>query len=190
MPGNKNIFRLSRHLYAIKLSKSCKHMKQSLEQLISVANVKNRLMERIWVLGLLVLCNGTLLAGITVTTDREQLLRVTEVHPHASMLAHAPAAILVCGDTEKQLAPEYWVQDCSAATQNILLAAHGIGLGAVWLGVHPRAERIAAVREIFALPDHVQPLGIVSIGHPAEDKPRDSRYDDARVHRDRWQEKA
>lgn len=121
-----------------------------------------------------------------VIRDRGLLHRVTEIHPYAAMLDAASAAILVCGDTDKEMAPGYWIQDCSAAMENILLAAHGMGLGAVWLGVHPRPERVSAVRRLFELPEHVPPLGIASIGYPAEHKPRAERYDESRVHTDRW----
>ncbi|GAI87989.1 unnamed protein product, partial [marine sediment metagenome] len=94
-----------------------------------------------------------------------------EVHPYSKMLKEAGLAILVCGDERLQLSKGYWVVDCGAATQNLLLAAHGIGLGAVWLGVHPREKRKSGIRKIFHLPDHVQPFSLISIGYPAEDKP-------------------
>jgi len=76
-----------------------------------------------------------------VINKREILNKIRDVHPYAKMLSEAQLAILVCGDHDLELSKGYWVVDCSAATQNILLAAHGMGLGAVWLGVHPREER-------------------------------------------------
>lgn len=121
-----------------------------------------------------------------VIDDRDTMVAVTKLHPNAGMLEQANRAILVCGDTEKEMAPGYWVQDTSAALQNILLAAHGLGLGAVWLGVHPREERIAAVRNLFGLPSHVAPLGFVSLGYPAEEKSPSQRFDPERVHTNRW----
>lgn len=83
----------------------------------------------------------------------------------------APLAIVVCGDMEKALereACEYWVQDCSAATQNLLLAAHALGLGAVWQGVYPIKERVRKVSEILALAPQYVPLSIVALGYPDE----------------------
>ena len=79
-----------------------------------------------------------------------------------------------------------WVQDCSAATENLLLAAVALGLGTVWLGVYPRDERVSSVRPILGLPDHIIPLNLVSIGHPAEQKPPRTQYDESRVHRGGW----
>jgi nitroreductase len=119
-----------------------------------------------------------------VVTERETLDALAEAHPHGKMLFDAPLSISVCGDlTEME---RYWVQDCSAATENLLLAAVALGLGAVWLGVYPRDERVAAVRRILALPDHITPLNLISIGHPAEEKRPRTQFDDARVHREAW----
>jgi len=78
------------------------------------------------------------------------------------------------------------VQDCSAATQNILLAAHAKGLGAVWVGVYPKQERVARFQKLLGLPAHVIPLALVPIGIPAEHLPPANRFNASRVHRDRW----
>jgi nitroreductase len=119
-----------------------------------------------------------------VVTDRGTLDALAEAHPHGKMLFDAPLCISVCGDlTEME---RYWVQDCSAATENLLLAAVALGLGAVWLGVYPRDERVAAVRQILALPDQITPLNLISIGHPAEEKRPRTQFDGDRVHRERW----
>ena len=119
-----------------------------------------------------------------VVTERETLDALAEAHHHGKMLFEAPLCISVCGDlTEME---RFWVQDCSAATENLLLAATALGLGAVWLGVYPRDERVAAVRRILALPDHITPLNLVSIGHPAEEKEPRTQYNEARVHWERW----
>ena len=119
-----------------------------------------------------------------VVTEREALDALAEAHPHGKMLFDAPLSICVCGDlTEME---RYWVQDCSAATENLLLAATALGLGAVWLGVYPREERVEAVRRILALPDHITPLNAIAIGHPAEVKQPRTQFDATRVHRERW----
>ncbi len=118
-----------------------------------------------------------------VVTDREMLDALAEVHPHGKMLFDATLCIAVCGDPTES---RYWVQDCSAATENLLLAATALDLGAVWLGVHPRPERVAPVREVLTVPEAVVPLNLISIGHPAEEKEARTQYDEARVHRGRW----
>ena len=121
-----------------------------------------------------------------VIDDRGLLNRIREVHPYASMLSGAALAILVCGDENLELSKGYWPVDCSAATQNILLAAHALGLGAVWLGVYPRTERQSAINKIFKLPSHVQPFSLISIGHPAEEKGIPDRFKDDRIRWNEW----
>lgn len=121
-----------------------------------------------------------------VITDRKILDAVPEVHPYSRMILEAPAAVLVCGNLETETKGGYYPQDCAAATQNILLAAHAQGLGAVWLGVYPREERVTGVRKLLGIPDHVVPVSLVVIGHPAESHPRIDRYDEEKVHRDTW----
>lgn len=98
---------------------------------------------------------------------------------------NAPAAIAVCGNIsffKHPMASRFWVQDCSAATQNILLAAVGLGLGTVWLGVHPIHNYGKQVSKILNLPDHVKPLNVIYVGYPAEEKPARTQYDPGRVH--------
>jgi len=121
-----------------------------------------------------------------VITGRPQLNALAEVLPYGKMLAAAPLGIVVCGDLELEKSKGYWVQDCSAATQNILLAAHALGLGAVWLGVYPREQRVLDVRHSLGIPESVIPLCAIAIGYPAEEKPRADRYEPARVHQNAW----
>jgi nitroreductase len=122
-----------------------------------------------------------------VVTDRGQLDRLAGATPYSGMLAHAPLAVVVCGDHTSERYPEdYWVEDCSAAMENLLLAAHAIGLGAVWLGYHPRQDRKDNAREILGLPDDIDTLGVASVGYPAEQKHPADRYDPGFVHFDRW----
>ena len=121
-----------------------------------------------------------------VITERQILSAIPEFHAYAKMLHQAPAAILVCGDTGIEESVEYVNTDCSAATENLLLAAHDLGLGAVWLGVHPRDDRIGFTRQILDIPESIVPLNLISIGHPAEDKEPRTQYDETRVHRRRW----
>lgn len=108
--------------------------------------------------------------------------------PNGAMLANAPLGIVVCGDLEhahdKQLS--YLLQDCAAAIENLLLAAHALGYGACWLGVHPRENRVRHVSRVLGLPPSVIPVGIVSIGRPGERKEARTRFEPASVHRERW----
>lgn len=118
-----------------------------------------------------------------VVTQREMLDALADAHPHGKMLAQAPLCIAVCGDPDLS---RYWEQDCSAATENLLLAVSALGLGAVWLGVHPRDDRIGFTRRILDIPENIVPLNLISIGHPAEEKEPRTQYDEARVHRGGW----
>ena len=102
---------------------------------------------------------------------------------------NAPAAILVCGNPRLSTNPAarlFWIEDCSAATQNILIAAVSLGLGTVWVGVHPVAEFVRIVREIAGLPRHVIPLGLIYIGYPAEEKSSRTQYAADRIHRQKY----
>ena len=119
-----------------------------------------------------------------VVSKRQTLDRLAEDHPYGKMLFKAPLCIAVCGDTT--IAEHYWVQDCSAATENLLLAATALGLGAVWLGVYPGENRIAAVRQALNIPEGFLPLGLISVGHPAEQKEPRTQYEQARVHHEHW----
>jgi nitroreductase len=102
------------------------------------------------------------------------------------MLPHAAAAIVVCGDEQLANTPAYWPVDCAAATENILLAAHGLGLGGVWLGVYPREERMEAVAKVFELPLHIHPFAVISLGYPAELKTLPDRFKQERIHYEKW----
>jgi len=119
-----------------------------------------------------------------IVTDRKKLDDLAEAHPYGKMLFDAPLCIAVCGD--KTISARFWVQDCSAATENLLLAAAALGLGAVWLGVHPREDRVAAIKRVLNIPETIIPLNLVSIGHPAEYKEPRTQYDEMRVHREHW----
>ncbi len=121
-----------------------------------------------------------------VINDRLMLEKVTEFHPAAESLHEAPMAILVCGDSQLEKRPDRWMQDCSAATQNMLLAAHGLGLGAVWLGIHPDPIRIDNMRLLLGLPEHVHPLSLVAIGYPGRVLGRVDRFRPERIHHNRW----
>jgi len=117
-----------------------------------------------------------------VINDRHILDELAVAHPHAKMLKQATLAILVCGDKKLQEMDGYIIQDCSAATQNILLAAHAHGLGSVWLGMYPREQRMQGVAKLLDLPDHILPVSLISIGYPDEQKEAPERYKSDRIH--------
>jgi len=122
-----------------------------------------------------------------VIDDRDILNGIMRVHPYSSMLKSAPLAVVVCGDLGREKHKGYWVQDCSAATQNLLVAARGLELGAVWLGVYPLEDRVTGLRALLDLPESIVPLAVISIGLPAVEQGPVDRYDEQRIHRNKWQ---
>jgi nitroreductase len=123
-----------------------------------------------------------------VVRDPAALAALAEGLPNGKMLAGAPLGIIVCGELAAAHRQElsYLLQDCSAALENLLLAAHLLGLGAVWLGVHPNADRVEHIRRLFGVPEEVLPVGAVAVGRPAERPPPRTRYNPTAVHAGRW----
>jgi nitroreductase len=124
-----------------------------------------------------------------VIHNKSILNAIRKIHPYADMLKNAGLAIVVCGDFTLDKHIGYLVQACSAATQNILLAAHGIDLGAVWLGVYPRENRIKRISKLLGLPNELIPISIVSVGIPAEQKEIKDRFKTERIHINTWPKK-
>ena len=118
-----------------------------------------------------------------VVTDREVLDSMAAKLPYAKMLTGAPLAIVVCGDTTRS---SYWYLDCSAATQNVLLAAEALGLGAVWTAAYPYEDRIDVVRQNTGLPEHIVPLCVIPIGYPDGPQKVKDKFDPQRVHRNKY----
>lgn len=120
---------------------------------------------------------------IIAVTDKHLLQALGEQLPYAKMAREAAAAIVVCGNLENEHTgntKSYWVQDCSAATENILLAVESLGLGAVWTATFPYEERMEPVRKILNLPDYLVPLNVIPLGHPeGTHKPKD-KWDEAK----------
>lgn len=119
-----------------------------------------------------------------IIEDHQILDKIPETHPNAVVLYQAQVAIAVCGDSKNQSG--WWMVDCAAATQNILIAAHARGLGGVWIGVYPIAARMRELQELIKLPDYILPLALVSLGYPAEHKEPANRYDAAKIHKNLW----
>jgi len=118
-----------------------------------------------------------------VVTDRQVLDGLAQANPNAGMAARAPLAIVVCGDKTKALTrvPDYWVQDASAATENILLAAHGMGLGAVWTGTYPVTDRVEKVTAVLNLPEHIVPFCTIVIGYPEKYQAPKDKWNEANI---------
>jgi len=123
-----------------------------------------------------------------VVTEPAVKTALTQVHPYADMLLEAPVGIVLCGEPGLSFPdrPDYWIQDLSAATENLLLAATGLGLGAVWCGVFPIQERVEGFRRVLGVPETVVPFALVPIGHPGERKRPRTQYDARRVHQNKW----
>lgn len=123
-----------------------------------------------------------------VVKQKAGLGKMADGLPNGQMLRQAAVGIVVCGDIDKahgQL-ESYMLQDCSAAIENILLAASQLGLGACWLGIHPREERIDYMRRLFDLPGNIIPVSAIALGRPAGDSEPRTRYDEKLVHTERW----
>jgi len=123
-----------------------------------------------------------------VVRDKSILTRIAEGLPNGKMLASASVGLVVCGDLSAAHDGQvsYMLQDCSAAVQNVLLAAHMLGMGACWLGVHPREDRMVHVQHTLAIPEGVIPVTCIAVGYPAESKEPRTRYNTQFVHHDKW----
>ena len=123
-----------------------------------------------------------------VVRDQDKREAIAAALPYGKMLPQAPIGIVVCGDLQRANGGElsYLLQDCAAAIENLMLAAQACGLGACWLGVHPRPDRIAHLRTLFSLPEHIVPVSVIALGWPAETPAPRSRYAAGRVHHERW----
>ena len=116
-----------------------------------------------------------------VVRDEALRQRLAETHPWSRMCADAPVVFVVCGHERRS---GHWVEDTSAATENLLLAAAGLDLGAVWVGVYPTSRHEGHVRKVLSIPRGLRVLCLVPVGHPAESKPPHTKYDESKVHYD------
>jgi len=124
-----------------------------------------------------------------VVRDPAKLKALADALPYSRVGNGARLAVVVCGNLDNGLpgrGKEFWIQDCSAASMNILLAVKAMGLGAVWTGVYPGEERVAAVRKIVGIPDGFMPLNVIPIGYPAENPEPKNKWNSAKVHTDGW----
>ena len=121
-----------------------------------------------------------------VIRDRKVLEAITTVHPHAEMLKQASVAIAISGDPTVEKLKGRWLLDCAAATENILIAANALDVGACWVGIYPVEERMNFLKDLLGMPDHVIPLSMVSLGYPAEKKSPPDRFKTERIHQGTW----
>ncbi len=124
-----------------------------------------------------------------VIDDRVLLDSISSRFPNISMASKAQVAVVVCGDMSKTIGGEgrdYWIQDCSAATENLLLAANAAGLGAVWCGIYPVSERVSALTAMLGLPDGIVPLCVVPVGYPEGVSAPKDKYDSSKIHYNRF----
>lgn len=126
--------------------------------------------------------------AFVVISDKQIIDRIGAELPNTRCQNNAPLAIVLCGDLDKALegaGRDFWVQDVAAATENLLLAAHSMGLGAVWTGMYP-TPRAAQVQEMLGLPENIVPLAIVPVGYPAEQPAVKQKYNESLIHYNKW----
>ena len=124
-----------------------------------------------------------------VVNDEDLIAKLGEALPYSRCSNHPAVAIIPCGDLSKAIPGEmgaFWVNDVSAATENLLLAAHSMGLGAVWTGLHPDMNRAALVQQMLGLPEHIIPLCVVPVGHPAEQPDIKDKFLPENIHYNGW----
>ena len=121
-----------------------------------------------------------------VLDDPQVVQEIPRIHPHGAMATEAAVSVLVCGDLSLEKYPGNWIADCSAATQNLLLAAHAQGLGGVWTGIYPEQDRVQGFQKLLGLPQHVVPLALVPLGYPASASRRLDRFEAAKIHNNRY----
>ncbi|RJQ20804.1 MAG: nitroreductase family protein [Nitrospiraceae bacterium] len=127
--------------------------------------------------------------AFVVVTERDTLDKLCDALPHAKMLDKAGAAIVVCGIPDKDdiYAKKYWVMDCSLASENILLVAHGLGYGAVWTAAYAEKDRMKSVRDILSIPENIIPLNVIPVGVPVnkDEAPKD-KFKEENIHWGKW----
>lgn len=122
-----------------------------------------------------------------IVKDRSKLDQITEFHPHTQMLKEAPLAIIACADiSDVKYDGAFWIQDIAACIQNLLLQGEALGLGTCWCGVYPKEELVSNVKKLANLPEHIVPVAVIAVGHPAEEREVKERYNIDRVHNEVW----
>ena len=121
-----------------------------------------------------------------ILDDKKIIDKIPEIHPYSKMITQVNKAILVCADINNTKYEGFWVQDCAAATENILLKAVDLGLGAVWLGIYPNEDLVAKFKNLFELPGNIIPVSLIPVGYPDVNKETPDRLDKKIIHRNKW----
>lgn len=121
-----------------------------------------------------------------IVKETELLEEISQRHPYAKMVPNAGCCIVVCGDKMKQTKTGFLIEDCSASIENMLLAAHGLGLGAVWLSLYPINSRSKPISKLLNIPATIIPVGMIAVGYKAEEKTIDDRYSEEKLHFEKW----
>lgn len=122
-----------------------------------------------------------------IVIDKKEIFdKILKAASHAEMIKEASHVVILCGDSKLEENIGLLIQDISAATQNLLLAAHTYGLGAVWVGIYPFEEIVNGIRDVFNLPDNIIPVSMAVLGYPGESPEQPERYKEERVHINKW----
>lgn len=121
-----------------------------------------------------------------VIRNKETMNAIRRIQPFTRPLMTADCAVVVCGDVRRQRFEGFWVEDCSAAMQNLLLEAEHLGLGAVWMGLYPMMQVVEKIKPLLNLPEEIMPLGIAAVGHPAVRVESEDRFRPERIHLEKW----
>ncbi|MBE6494326.1 MAG: nitroreductase family protein [Methanosphaera stadtmanae] len=123
-----------------------------------------------------------------IITDYDKVRDMRNIHPYAAMFETASSGIIVCGNLNKVIPnyEEFWIQDCSAATQNILLAANALGISSVWTGIYPVEERCDKLKEYFCLPENIMPFALIALGYCDKEANIIDKYDEKKIHMNDW----
>jgi nitroreductase len=121
-----------------------------------------------------------------VTMDDPEIINQFAGLGGTEMLVESSFMVMVCGDESKEIYPGFWPQDCSCAAQNMQLAAHDIGIGCVWIAIYPLEERVQICRKILGIPEAITPFALLAMGVPNEVLPPEERYDEERLHQNKW----
>ncbi len=123
-----------------------------------------------------------------VIQNNETVKDMSNIHKYAKMFKNAKAGIIVVGDMEKTLknSKDYWIEDCSAATENMLLCIEALGLGAVWTGIYPVEERVNKLKEYFNLPENIVPFALIALGYPKGPQKVKNKWDETKIHWEKW----
>ena len=131
-------------------------------------------------------CGNQRISHFIVIRKRETLNKIAEIHGYGKMLKEASTAVAVCANLAEEVYQGFWVQDCAAAAENMLIEAEYLDLGAVWVGIHPKKKITEDINSILEIPKEVKVLSLVALGYPAESKEASERYPKDKIHHEKW----